>query len=342
MKKAKHGEWIEEASAKADPRLSTLEEDNKRLKSLLGLVHDYRAAAAPAPEWLRPKKKPDPGAATAVMQFSDWHLDEVVDPAQVNGLNAFNRSIAVLRLKRWAEKACELGDLHRHRWDGALVCANGDFVSGEIHDELTQTNEAALPETVIFYAPLIAAAFKQVAGFYGHLHVNVMRGNHGRRDKKPPAKNAPRNNWDWLLMQFVQSHLSDESRISWDFASSLHDFVQIYDRHVHVSHGDSVRGGGGIAGIWSPLGKLRSKAIAMAAVQGIRISYCIAGHWHQTIMAHEAGFSINGAGKGYDEQAMKEMYAHEQAKQNWFVEHSTRGVTIRTPIWLEDRRREGW
>lgn len=342
-------EWVKaaaekEAKEKDDLLLSLvqLKEENAALRSQLGLVHDYRVAAAPPPRWLLPKKKPDPGAATACMQFSDWHLDEYVDPAQVNGLNAFDRSVATLRLRRWADKACELGELHRHRWDGALVFANGDFVSGEIHDELVRSNEASLPETVVHWAPLIAAAYKQVAEFYGHLHVSVMRGNHGRRTHKPEAKGAPKNSFDWLLMQLVQAHLREESNISWDFASSLNDFVQIYDRHVHVSHGDSVKGGNGIAGIWSPLGKLRSKAIELASVQGLRIRYCIAGHWHQTIMAHEAGLSINGAGKGYDEFAMKCMFPHEQAKQNWFVEHSTRGVTVRTPIWLEDRKAEGW
>lgn len=335
-------DWVEAEAVKADPRLARLQAENASLSKLLGLVNDYRAAAAPPPEWLRPKKKPDPGAATACMQFSDWHLDEIVDPAQVNGLNAFDRAIAVLRLKRWADKACELGDLHRHRWDGALLNANGDFLSGEIHDELRRTNASHLPGTVIFYAPIVAAAFKQVADFYGRLHIKVMRGNHGRRTHKPEAKGAPTDSWDWLFMQLVQAHLRDEAHITWDFATSLHDFVQIYDRHIHVSHGDSVKGGSGWSGIWSPLGTLRAKAVAMAAVHNIRISYCVVGHWHTTIMAHEVGLSVNGAGKGFDEYALMKMYPYEQAKQNWFVEHCTRGVTIRTPIWLEDRKREGW
>src|SRR3990167_1182159 len=95
-------------------RLAGLEAENVRLATLLGLIESYRAAADHPPPWMvRKKKDKTQSSAIACMQLSDLHLDEVVNPSEVGGLNAFSRAIAEQRLHRWAEKACEMGDRHR-------------------------------------------------------------------------------------------------------------------------------------------------------------------------------------------------------------------------------------
>lgn len=88
-----------------------------------------------------PSKRSRKNRATAVLMLSDWHFDEVVDPAQVmvdgEPLNAYDRRIAGMRLRRCVEHAIVLAqDLLRWEWDGLTLLLGGDMVSGSIHDEL--------------------------------------------------------------------------------------------------------------------------------------------------------------------------------------------------------------
>lgn len=342
-------EWIAEqkgsASAEAKAlkaKLELLTEENGRLAKLLGLVESYRMKAGESPRWLLPKRRPEKGVATACLQFSDLHLDEVVDPAEVGGLNAYNREIALKRLRRWAFKACELGDRFKHNWEGALLFWGGDMVSGAIHAELRETNEDDLPGTVTYWAPMIAAAIKTVADFYGRVHVASVVGNHGRLTEKMQAKRRGRNSWDWLLVQMVKMHLATDERITWDVAPGSYLIVPIYGTNAFLTHGDEVNGGSGWSGVWTPLMTIHRKGEKLAKAHGVEISYSVIGHWHQCVLAHAQGIACNPSMKGWDEYAASRRFTPEPAMQNWWAHTPTRGVTVAAPLFLEDRKAEGW
>jgi hypothetical protein len=336
-------EWLESAG-KPDPKVAALEEENRRLSKLLGLVEAYHAAAGEPPEWLRPGKKAKPGRATACMILSDLHLDEQVSPGEVNGLNAYSRPIAEMRLRRWATKACEMGERHKtaYGWDGALVLLNGDLVSGGIHEELRETNADVLPGTLRHWAPLLAAALKQVADCYGRVHVPCVAGNHGRLTHKKQFKRRGRNSFDWLMAIMVQSHLKNDSRVTFDIAEGSCLFPPIYDTHIALSHGDEVSGGGGWAGVWSPTNKARRQLLEMAGTMGIRPAYAALGHWHQLVLAHHRGLVVNGSLKGPDEFSVGLRFEPEPAMQAWWVHSQTHGVVLAGPLLVSDPKAEGW
>lgn len=332
--------WVEQATA--SPREKALEEENARLSRLLGLVQSYHAAAGEPPKWMREKRPKKAARATACMQLSDLHLDEVVSPAEVGGLNAYNREIAELRLRRWADKACEMGERHRHEWDGAVVFLGGDHVSGVIHDELAASNADVLPGTMLHWAPRIAAALKQVADFYGALHLPSVVGNHGRMGKAKESKRRGRNSWDWLLVQMVRAHLEGDERITWDIAEGSYLFVPIYERFAYLTHGDEVKGGGGWAGIWTPLGRIYRQALELGAAHGITPAMAIVGHWHTLVLAHSRGLVANGSLKGWDEWSATMRFKPEASKQSWWIETPEHGTTLAGALFVEDRKAEGW
>lgn len=328
-------------------RLQALQTENERLSGLLGLVESYKTAAIHAPRWALPdrgKRKFHESAAIACMHLSDLHLDEVVNPAEIGGLNSYNRKIAEIRLRSWAERACEMGDRHKHKWQGAFVFLGGDMVSGAIHEELRETNEALLPETVVYWAPRIASALKTVADFYGHLKVPAVVGNHGRLRIRMPAKRRGRDSWDWVLYQMVMAHLSQEKHIEFDIASGSYLFVEIYPNkpRIFLTHGDEVGGGGGWAGVWSPLGTIYKRAVTMAAAHKYQIDYAVIGHWHQCVLAHQAGLCGSGALKGWDEYAAAMRFQPELASQNWWVVTPEHPTTLAAPLFLQNRKAEGW
>ncbi len=333
-------EWVAEQSA--SPEVERLREENARLSKLLGLVETYHAGAKQPPRWLGKPRSKAKGRATACLQLSDLHLDESVSPSEVGGLNAYSRPIAELRMKRWAAKAVEMADRVPHEWDGALLVANGDNVSGAIHDELRETNDDVLPGTLVHWAPRLAAAVEAVRERYGRVHVVVVVGNHGRLTERKQFKRRGRNSWDWLLWQMVASHFKGREAVSWEFAEGSYAFVKVYDRDLFVTHGDEVGGGGGWAGVWSPLGTIHRRAIELGAAHGLKPGYSVVGHWHQTVLAHHRGLVCNGSLKGWDEFAAGLRLRPEPAQQNWWIETAEHGVTLAGPLFLEDRKSEGW
>jgi hypothetical protein len=338
-------EWVQTESPEAqaeNAKVAALEAENAKLRKQLGLIQSYSASAPVPPVWARPTKKPRPGAATACLQLSDLHLDEVVNPEEVGGLNAYSREIAEKRLKRWALKACELGDMHRHAWDGAVVFLGGDLVSGAIHDELKESNADFLPGTMIHWAPLLAAAIKQVADFYGRVHVPSVVGNHGRLTIKKQAKGRGRNSWDFLLAEMVRSHFTGDDRVTWDVSGGSYLFVPVYGDHYYLTHGDEVGGGSGWAGIWSPLGTIARRGAELGQAHGIRPCAAVVGHWHQLVQALSRGLALNGSLKGWDEFACTLRFRPEPAQQAWWVHTPTHGATLAGPVLVEDAKAEGW
>lgn len=342
----KHADWAKEQAQEPDKasaaRIAALQAENARLSKLLGLVESYHAAAGDPPRWLLPRRRNLRGQATAVMQLSDLHLDEVVKPGEIGGLNAYDRSIAELRLKRWADKAVEMGERHNHKWEGAVVLCSGDLVSGAIHEELRETNADHLPGTMVHWAPKIASAIRQVADFYGRVYVPSVVGNHGRLTMKMTAKGRARNSWDYLLMQMVAAHLSSDTRIRFQASEGDYLLIPIYDRWIWQEHGDSQRGGGGWAGIFTPLGSIHRRAVEVAAAHGKRIDYVAVGHWHTTLLAHARGMVCNGSMKGYCNYASSIRLRPEPAMQNWWAVTPEYGTTIAGALYLEDRKSEGW
>lgn len=337
-------EWVQGH----DPEVERLREENARLSKLLGLVETYTSKPSATPRWRMPKKRHHSRAATCVAQLSDMHFDEVVNPAEVGGLNAYSREIARLRLRRWAEKLVEFMLRNPHEWDGLLLLALGDDLSGDIHDELRETNEDVLSGTVVFWAAELAAALLfvidalEAEGVKVHIDVKKLVGNHGRFTKQKPFKRRARASWDWLLWQLVASHFKADARVSFEFAGGSYLFVQVYDRHIFLTHGDEVGGGGGWSGVFTPLGRIHSNAIALGVAHGVRPAYSVAGHWHQTVLAHHRGIVCGGAVKGWDEFAAGLRLRPEPAMQNVWIETPTHGVTLAGPLFLEDKKAEGW
>lgn len=334
----------EEFVAGSDPEVSRLREENARLSNLLGLVEKYHRGAKPPPKWLREgRKRGASGRGTACFVLSDLHLDETVNPAELLGLNAYNRPIAEARLRRWAVKAVEQADRFPHEWDGALLLALGDTVTGEIHEETMRTNADRLPGTMIFWAPRLASAVLALADRYGRVHVPVVVGNHGRMEKRMPFKGRGRASWDWLLWQMVRSHLAQDQRVTWEFCEGSYMFAEVYERHLFLSHGDEVKGGNNaLTGVWGPASKIWRGAQRLGTQHGIQPAYAVAGHWHQLILAHARGSVVNGSLKGPDEFTCGLRLDPEAAQQAWWVETPTHGPTVSGPLFVVDRKAEGW
>ena len=313
----------------------------------LQAIADYSGRALSVPKWPT-VKKPKPHSAIACAMLSDTHFDEVIRASEVGGINAFDRDIATMRLRKFFDGIEELSFhyLKGITYDGLVLFMGGDMISGEIHHELTETNEGTSLETVLYWTEQIAAGISSMADLFGKVHIPVVVGNHGRRTQKPISKRRARDNYDWLIGQMLARHFDSDKRISFQISDGVDALVPIYDSTFLLYHGET-NGGGGIGGIFPPIMRLRARKS-----QRYQFETLVIGHWHQYVCAPGwpgadgdgggAGIIVNGSLKGFDEYASTKSFAPERAQQAFWTVSPKTGVGFSAPIYVADRQKEGW
>jgi len=293
-------------------------------------------------EWATPKKPTSKAAATLMLMLSDLHLDEVVEPNEVEGLNAYNRTIARIRLERWCANVVKLS---RHylagmKYDGCVVMLGGDIFSGDIHEELTETNEDTMLGSFMFWTEQIASALDRLGDEFRRVHVAGVVGNHGRTSRKPRAKLRARTNFDWLLAKQLQRHFIDDKRFTFNVPEATDALIRVYDSTHLLSHGDQTTGGGGIGGIYPPIMRMRARKAQRFLATGQTFDTLWIGHWHQYLPS--PSLIVNGSMKGVDEYAYVNNFGFEQPQQALAIVAPNKGITLQAPIFCADRKKEGW
>jgi hypothetical protein len=284
------------------------------------------------PDWLRGANKQSSVHGTAVLTLSDIHLDERVARAQVGGVNEYNRAIGVKSIQNTFRNTIRLlkSFMARPKYDGIVVNLGGDMVSGNIHDELVETNEAPIQQTMLVLEEVLIEGLGGLADEFGKVHVPCVTGNHGRMHKKPRMKNRAFENFEWSVYQRVASYFRRDSRLTFDIPEGSDAYYSIYNMRVCLTHGDQFNGGNGIGGIMVPI--LRGVAHKLQRQQAIGDPFdlIIMGHWHQYI--HTNRVVINGSVKGLDEYAYQHNFGFEPPQQALFVVHPEVGCTFRMPV----------
>jgi hypothetical protein len=323
----------------ARQRAKRLEIDLADALERAGLIESLFSATPAPPKWMAPKRSKKDHRATACAILSDTHFDEVVRPAEVHNLNAYDRSIAEMRLRRWTDgMVSQTRDyLSGVTFDGACVMLGGDIFSGTIHEELAQTNEDTMVGSVLHWSEQLCSSLTVLAEHFGKIHVPVVVGNHGRLTRKPRSKLRARDNYDYLVGGMIARHFRDTPEVTVQLSEAADLEFPIYSTRYLLTHGDQVTGGGGIGGIWPPIMRMVARKRARADFDTV-----VMGHWHQLIMAPTTGLIVNGSLKGVDEYAFTNNFAPERAQQAMWITTPEHGVTWSAPIFCDDRAAEGW
>jgi hypothetical protein len=314
----------------------------EQVQRALSVVEQVESAQLQPVKWLMPSAKPRPSAATLVLMLSDLHLDEIVEPDEVDGLNAYNRAIAVMRMKRWSNNVVKLERHHFAgiKYDGVVLMLGGDTFSGDIHDELKETNEDSMLGSLLYWAEQIASAVDLLADEFKRVHVAAVAGNHGRTTRKPRAKMRARTNFDWLLAKMLERHFAGDKRVTFQIPESSDCLITIYDTHHLLTHGDQTQGGGSIGGIYPPIMRMRARKAQRYLATGLSFQTLWLGHWHQYLPS--PSMVVNGSLKGYDEYAYISNFSFEPPQQALAIVVPEKGITIQAPVFCLDRKAEGW
>lgn len=324
------------AHRQAERELEALLKDVDRLTAL-------NAVSVETPRWAKAKARRVKHEATALVMLSDLHLDEVIDPAEVAGMNAYNREIALQRLQRAADGAIRLGKelMAGFQITNAIVIFGGDMVHGNLHDNAEWNETPSVIATVDYWADHLAKFLDTIAvGFGGQVHVVSVVGNHGRNTNKPRTRGRVQDSFDHHLTRLVQRHYRDDPRFTWNVPMSADAYVNVYDHRILVTHGDQARGGSGISGLFTPIALLDSRKRKRDASFGRAYDHLMMGHWHQYIRGN--GFTVNGSLCGVNAYAYLGNFGYEPPAQAFGIVTPEHGMTIEAPIYCSNRKAEGW
>ena len=194
-----------------------------------------------------------------VAPLSDTHIGEYVDYQQMSGLNSYNFDIFNKRLSGWASQVLTLVSLRREAVpiDELVIPMLGDMISGDIHEELSNTNLDNCMQQMIRGANLLGQALMFLAPHFKKIRVPCVVGNHGRMTRKPPMKDKYMD-WDYMLYQWIAAFCQNQKNIEFDIRKSYVSTFKVFDKNVLIMHGDSASGAGSLTTITRVLTNLRS------------------------------------------------------------------------------------
>lgn len=290
------------------------------------------------PQWLTRKVKSHVTGVPTLLA-SDWHWGEVVDKNQVNGVNEYNLSIAQDRARTMVETTIDLLKNHiKHsEYPGIVFALGGDMVSGDIHEELSATNEREIMPVVMDLWATLVWCIETLHAEFGNVFIPCVSGNHGRNTHKIRAKGRNFTSFDWLCYQFLSKRFEGNKSIKFLIPDGSDAQYQVYNHKYVMTHGDQFRGGDGMIGALGPIIRGDHKKRSRNAQIDMEYDTLLLGHWHQLIQLQR--LIVNGSLKGYDEYAYANNFGFEPPRQALWITHPELGITFSAPVLVEKSKK---
>lgn len=326
---------LQERIRKLEAQLATIQRDNLDAEFVKKKILKLAEQPISVPNWMIKTKSNSDSTGVPTLLASDWHWGEVVDPRQVNGVNEYNIGIAQDRAKVMIETTVELLKEHiKHKqYPGIVFALGGDMVSGDIHEELSVSNEKEIMPTVLDLWSTLAWCIDTLAKEFGNVFVPCVTGNHGRNTHKIRAKGRNFTSFDWLVYQFLAKRFENDKRVRFHIPDGSDAHYQLYNHRYVLTHGDQFRGGDGMIGALGPIIRGDHKKRSRNSQIDMEYDTLLLGHWHQLIQLQR--LIVNGSLKGYDEYAYQNNFPFEPPRQALWITHEKYGITFSAPVMVD-------
>jgi hypothetical protein len=326
--------------ADRDKELKEYRKDHGRLESLFRGLRETVTPLAEVPAMKRPARVRDNRTpSTALIRISDGHHGAVQQASEIEGINAYSPAISRARQLGFVADACDWVERHRAAYPipDAAVIVTGDLISGDIHEELRVTNAYPAPVQAIRAGELLADQIAALAGRFESVVVHfVVEDNHGRLSKKPQAKEAGMNTWNYIVGEIARLRLINQRNVAFHVYPCLETVVRVACRQYLISHGHNIRGWGGHPwyGIDRAVGREAQARLQLIMEETTRAAtlgfhkYLI-GHWH--VPVDLPLYDVCPSPSGTDAYDRQQGRMSKPAQTTWLVHHE-RGEFDRT-VW---------
>lgn len=261
----------------------------------------------------------------AIVQLSDQHIDEVVKPESVLGMNEYNLEIAEERQKKVYASATKLIGHHQQHYNikKVILLFEGDSIGNWIHPELEQTNSLTPNEAIYKFKSLAISGIK-----YMHDNLDIdeitcvcIAGNHPRETKRIQYANFTQVNKEYWMYKDMEETIKmmGLNKVKFIIPNAEMAVMELFGKRYLVAHGHQFKYNGGVGGIFPSM--LRWFGSITKALQ---VEAAFIGHWHQSIFTKRV--IVNGSPKGYDAYAIGKGLEFEPPSQNLILLDSKFGM----------------
>lgn len=260
--------------------------------------------------------------------ISDAHYGETV--TDLFGIE-YNTNICERRMEHLAKKIIRFYELKSIEFpiQRITLAFLGDMLSGNIHDEIVESNEINVSEQLIRMAYLITDFVGSISEVVPEVVVPILYGNHPRLTKLPRHKNK-HDNLEYIMGNMIQALLSERDNVEVIVPKDIIYIHEILGHRIGMTHGDGFKSNsfGGIPFY----GLTKRQAAFQMALKSLRmppVDMLAMGHFHQLLWWPGKGCDVvvNGSIKGPDEYAFNTMYAADEAQQALIFFNESHGVT---------------
>ena len=318
--------------------IESLRKEHDDARSIRENIYRIAAYDPDPPEWTVREGRAGARGVPATI-WSDWHYGEVV---RMPGVNSYDKAVAKKRVQRLVEATIDLSFNHMGRakvaYPGCVVALGGDMLGGDIHEELTRTNDRTTQQAIEDLIDLIGAGLDAMATAFGKLFVPCVVGNHGRSTKKPTLKERVFTSHEWNVYCGLARYFRNSKNVQFKIPETADCAFNIFGHRYLLTHGDSLgaKGGDGIIGALGPIMRGNLKVHRSEAAIGRDFDTLLIAHWHQYITL--PGLIVNNSLKGFDEFAHLVLRAPFSLPSQalWFT-HPERGITPHWEVCLEGK-----
>lgn len=230
---------------------------------------------------------------TLLLMWSDQHAGEMVSLEETGGLNEYDWSIMMHRHDLLREKLISWAEIFGPV-EELVIAAIGDGVSGDIHDELKQTNEMPLAEAIVQWGLDGGKWIESLVPYFKKIRVVCVRGNHSRFSQKPQAKKGYASG-DWQASQIQAQVLKQYDSVEFIIPRANRAKLEIYGRKLMLIHGDAVPSSTMVGVPWGGMIRYSEKL-----ARSHDFDHLLLGHFHEPHAIGKRIF-VNGSTKGVDE-----------------------------------------
>jgi len=308
--------------------------DNRKYREALGAIDSlekelkaYQALSVAPSRRIVKRKLGDPNIsqATVIAMASDWHVDEIVKPSTVQGKNKYDPDIATKRAAKFWQKLVQLTDRNRSDTtiENLVLILGGDFISGNIHEELLANTSMRPMEAIMFAQDLIDAGlrFLNEHGNFNQIVIICKMGNHSRITRKMTFATRNGNSLEFAMYHNLAKRFPE---FKWVIEDSYLTYYTVYDYVLRVHHGEQIRYLSGVGGLAVPM-----KRAYYQWNMTFKADINFMGHYHSYIPGYD---TVNGSLIGYNAFAEAFKFEHQPPIQAYMLLDSRRGVTIHAPI----------
>lgn len=289
-----------------------------------------RASEVPFEKFTFNLRESDKGSTYAVALASDWHVEECFSLESTMGLNEYNPDIAKQRAEKYFANLVSC--LNKDKVDDLVLALMGDFSSNYIHPELERTNAMSPIEAQMFAQSLIYAGIKFICDNTNLHSIKVIGlcGNHGRIAIKPSHNDFASMNYEFVMYKNIERECElTKLPVEFYIPKSEIALVDMPDGNKFLfTHGQSIRGGNGIAGILPALTRA-----CLKWGHTFHQTKTYVGHFHNLMSTPTV--SVNGSLIGYNPLSIAGQYISEEPQQLYEVWSENLGHIITRNIYTK-------